>query len=120
MRRLPAIVGVVSVLAWAGGVAILIYLWIELGNRGEVADATQTAGYTTNAEIVAGVLGLGLIGFAVVGFFVTAFLWRRGSDCYRAGPAETGAGGDTKGTHAARGHPRAAYGGGMLQLTERP
>jgi len=54
------------------GVSTLIYLWIELGHRGEVADATQTAGYTTNGEIVAGVFGLGFIGLGVVGFIVTA------------------------------------------------
>ncbi|MEP7368086.1 MAG: hypothetical protein ABI662_00435 [Dermatophilaceae bacterium] len=80
MRRLPALVGVSSALALVGGVATLIYLWIVVGHRGEVADATQTAGYTTNGEIVAGVLGLGLIGIGVLGCFVTAFLWRRRSD----------------------------------------
>lgn len=65
-------------LALAGGAATLIYLWIELGQRGEVADATQTAGYTTNAEIVAGVLGLGLIPVGMVGLFVGAVLFGRG------------------------------------------
>ena len=39
MRRLPIIVSVFSGLAVAGSAATLIYLWIELGHRGEVADA---------------------------------------------------------------------------------
>ena len=80
MRRLPIIVSVFSGLAVAGSAATLIYLWIELGHRGEVADATQTAGYTTNAEIVAGVLGLGLIPMGIAGLIVAAVLFGRGSD----------------------------------------
>ena len=80
MRRLPVIVSVLSGPALAGGAVTLIYLWIELGQRGEVADATQTAGYTTNPEIVAGVLGLGLILMGMAGFIVGAVLFGRGSD----------------------------------------
>lgn len=80
VRRLPVIVSVFSGLALAGGAATLIYLWIELGHRGEVADATQTAGYTTNAEIFAGVLGLGLIPLGMAGLIVGAVLFGRGSD----------------------------------------
>ena len=80
MRKLPTIVSVVRGLALAGGAARLIYLWIELGHRGEVADATQTAGYTTNAEIVAGVLGLGVIGIGMAGLIVAAVLFGRGTD----------------------------------------
>ena len=80
MRRLPIIVSVVSGLALAGGAATVIYLWIGLGHRGEVADATQTAGYTTNAEIVAGVLGLGLFPMGMAGLIVAAVLFGRGSD----------------------------------------
>lgn len=79
-RRLPVFVSVFSGLAVAGGAATLIYLWIELGHRGEVADATQTAGYTTNAEIVAGVLGLGLTLMAMAGLIVGAVLFGRVSD----------------------------------------
>ncbi len=80
VRRLPSVVGVVSVLAGVAGVATLIYLWLELGHRGEIADATQSAGYTTTGEIVAGVLGLGLTWVGVFGIFVTVFLWLRSSD----------------------------------------
>lgn len=80
MRTTPTITGLASLLVWAGGLAILIYLWIELGHRGEVADATHTAGYTTNGEILAGVFGLGLIGLGVAGFIVTAVLLGRKSD----------------------------------------
>lgn len=80
MRRVPVFVSVFTGLALAGGAATLIYLWIELGRRGEVADATQTAGYTTTAELVAGVFGLGLIAMGMAGLVVGAVLLGRRSD----------------------------------------
>lgn len=78
MRRLPVMVGGTSVLGWAAGATMLIFSWVEIGRRGEVADATHTGADPINIGEVLGVLfGLGLTGIGVFGFFVTAFLWRR-------------------------------------------
>ena len=43
------------------GIAILGYYWKVLGDRGMAADASGTAGYTTNLEIAAVALGAVLV-----------------------------------------------------------
>lgn len=53
-----------SLLPWLlgiSGLAILAYLWWELGNKGLKADATGTSGSTTPLEMLLMVVGFGLV-----------------------------------------------------------
>lgn len=51
-------------------VGVLIALAYDLGERGLEADANHTGGYTSNAEIVIGLLGFGSLVMSLVGLVV--------------------------------------------------